>query len=179
MIRRLTPTLALLAALFLAGCSTTMDVTPATTAITTQARWVVLPFANHTSEPQAALRAEAISESLLRTNGVARLQRYPASLNQDSVFAPADRRNQSEASQWAAGEGYRYALTGTVDEWSYKVGVDGEPAVGFTLQVVDLTNQRVIWSAAGAKSGWSRQALSAVAQQLLREMLEQLPLQGQ
>ena len=79
-----------------------------------------------------------------------------------------------EAQQWAIEQGARFALTGSVEEWRYKVGIDGEPAVGVTLKVIDLTNGRVVWSASGAKSGWSRQALSAVAQALLADLLGSL-----
>jgi hypothetical protein len=70
-----------------------------------------------------------------------------------------------------------YALTGAVDEWRYKVGIDGEPAVGLTLQIINLTDgDRVVWSAAGSKSGWSREALSAVAQKLIKDMLSGAPI---
>ena len=159
----------------LSACST-LDVTRHSDAMSTQARWALLPIVNHTAEPQAGLRAEAIAESLLQVRGIG-AQRYPAELNADSVFAPAERKLLDEAMAWARKERIRYAVTGSVDEWRYKVGVDGEPAVGFTLQVIDLQSSRVVWSAAGAKSGWSRQALSAVAQDMLREMLDALPLQ--
>jgi polysaccharide biosynthesis protein PelC len=60
---------------------------------------------------------------------------------------------------------------GAVDEWRYKVGVDGEPAVGLVFQVKDLSNGQVVYSASGGKSGWSREALSAVAQKLTVELL--------
>ena len=63
-----------------------------------------------------------------------------------------------------------------MDEWRYKVGIDGEPAIGVTLKVIDLTDGRVVWTASGAKSGWSRQALSAVAQGVLKDMLSGLKL---
>lgn len=62
----------------------------------------------------------------------------------------------------------------TVDEWRYKVGVDGEPAVGITLQVIEVQSGNVIWSAAGSRTGWSRDAVSAVAQKLLRQLLSPL-----
>jgi hypothetical protein len=65
-----------------------------------------------------------------------------------------------------------------VDEWHYKVGIDGEPAVGMTLQIIDLAEgDRVVWSAASGKSGWSREALSAVAQKLIKDMLSGVSLQ--
>jgi hypothetical protein len=62
-------------------------------------------------------------------------------------------------------------MTGTVNEWRYKVGMDGEPVVGVTLQVVELPGGRVVWSATGAKSGWSRDSVSAVAQQVIDKLL--------
>ena len=75
-----------------------------------------------------------------------------------------------KALAWARGNGLRYGLTGSVDEWRYKVGVDGEPAVGVSLQLLDITTGAVVWTATGSKSGWSREALSAVAHKLLDEL---------
>ena len=49
-----------------------------------------------------------------------------------------------------------------MDEWRYKVGIEGEPAVGITLYVMDLSSGAAAWSGAGAKAGWSSEALSAV-----------------
>ena len=58
-----------------------------------------------------------------------------------------------------------------MDEWRYKVGVDGEPAVGVTLEIVDVGTGATVWSGAGAQSGWSREALAAVGQKLIRNLL--------
>jgi hypothetical protein len=138
------------------------------------ARWALLPIANHTETPQAGLRAEAIAETVLRTLGVKDLERYPASLNPETLLDPAERKLAEQALAWAKGREARYALTGTVEEWRYKVGVDGEPAVGMTISVVDLRSGAVVYSASGGKSGWSREALSAVAQKLLRDLLSDL-----
>lgn len=138
------------------------------------ARWGLLPFVNHTETPQAGLRAEAIAEALLRANGVTNLKRYPSNLNTETLFEPMNRSQAESAREWAQSEGVRYALTGSVDEWRYKVGVDGEPAVGVTLQMIDLQNNEVVWSATGGRSGWSRESLSAVAQQLIRRLLSPL-----
>ena len=137
-----------------------------------QASWVVLPFANHTETPLAGQRAESIAEALLRTNGLTRVKRYPANDRQDALFTAADEQQRDAAMAWAKQQGARYALTGAVDEWRYKVGVDGEPAAGVTLQIIDVQTGEALWSAAGGKSGWSREALSAVAQQLIRDLLK-------
>jgi hypothetical protein len=109
-------------------------------------------------------------ESLLRNGGITTLRRYPSSIGGDALFEPSERKGVDQALDWARSQNMRYAVTGTVDEWRYKVGVDGEPAVGFTLQVLDVPTGRVLWSAAGGRTGWSREALSAVAHQLLTRL---------
>ncbi len=131
----------------------------------------MLPFANNTETPLAANRAEAIAEGLLRANGVAKLRRYPATLAQDALFENNDRKTLDAALAWAREQNAAYALTGAVDEWRYKVGVDGEPAVGVALSIVDVASGETLWTGVGGKSGWSREALSAVAQKLMRDLL--------
>lgn len=159
------------AAAFSLGACSTVDIGPGA-AFERGVAWALLPLANHTETPQAGLRAEAIVEGVLRANGVRALRRYPAGLNNESLFEPLDRKQQEAALAWAKGAGVRYALTGAVDEWRYKVGIDGEPAVGLALSVVDLTSGETVWSASGGKTGWSREALSAVAQALAKQLLQ-------
>ena len=136
-----------------------------------QATWAVLPFANHTETPLAGQRAESIAEALLRARSQAQVRRYPAVSTQEALFEASEQKLQDDALIWARQQGARYALTGAVDEWRYKVGVDGEPAAGVTLQIIDVQSGETLWSGAGGKSGWSREALSAVARQLIRDLL--------
>jgi polysaccharide biosynthesis protein PelC len=137
----------------------------------------LLPISNFTDVPQAGLRAESIVEASLRAKGLRALQVYPPALNPETLFEPSERKAQAEAEKWAQSQKIRYAMSGTVTEWRYKVGVDGEPAVGLTLQLKDLSTGQVVWSGSGGKSGWSREALSAVAQKLTRDLLATLILQ--
>lgn len=155
--------------LLLGGCSTLDIGSPP--ALDANATWAVLPFANFTETPQAGLRAERIAESLLHSRLQGKVKRYPAKLNSETLFEPAERQASEAALEWARTEKVRYALTGSVEEWRYKVGIDGEPAVGISLQVVDVISGEVLWSATGAASGMSRQALSATAQKLIRRLL--------
>lgn len=156
----------------LTGCSVVDSKAPAA-ALEAKARWVLLPFANNTETPLAGNRAEAITESLLRGKGI-NLTRYPASLAQESLFETGANRAQEQALGWAREQGARYAVVGAVDEWRYKVGVDGEPAAGVMLQVLDVASGTVLWSAVGGKTGWAREGLAAVAQKLIRDLLQTL-----
>jgi TolB-like protein len=164
--RRLLTAGALLAAT--AGCST-IDVAPRAD-LDRSARWAVLPLANQTETPGAGQRAAAVIEGVLHTRGITQLARPPATLGAESLFEPADAASADKALAWARSADVRYAVTGTVTEWRYKVGVDGEPAVGLSLQVIDLGSGRTVWAATGGRSGWSREALSAVAQKLVRDL---------
>lgn len=160
---------ALACAVLAAGC-TTIDRTREVR-LDPAAKWVLLPMTNLTETPQAGLRAEAILGTLMRNAGIAQWETYPATLNPDGLFDPTERKAQDQAMAWAKAQKARFALGGSVQEWRYKVGVDGEPAVGLALQIIDLKDGSVVWSSVGAKSGWSREALSAVAQKLIRDLL--------
>lgn len=169
----------LLVSLALSGCASGIHSTAPSNPLDASAKWALMPIANNTDTPQAGLSAEAMVEHQLRRRGISHLQHYPLTLSRDSLFEPTERKVAQEALKWAAEQGVQLALMGSVEEWRYKVGIDGEPAVGVTLQVIDVASGQVIWSGASAKSGWSREALSAVAQSVMSELLGSLPLNTQ
>jgi hypothetical protein len=146
-----------------------------------QASWVQLPLANLAESPRAAERAEAILATLLRARGVARLTSHSEWVPQGEqtlLQQLDDASRQREALARASDGRYRYAITGSVDEWGYKRGLDGEPAVGISLRVVDLSSGMVVWSASGARTGWGYESAAGTANKLLVELLEGLNLTG-
>jgi TolB-like protein len=142
--------------------------------VSKDASWTVLPIVNQTETPQAGQRAASIAQSLLASGGFRQLTRYPASADDENLFDPAKPDAGARALDWARAQKIQYALTGAVTEWRYKVGVDGEPAVGITFDVIEVESGKVLWSAAGSRTGWSRDALSGVAQKLEKQLLEPL-----
>jgi polysaccharide biosynthesis protein PelC len=155
--------------LLLAGCVTVHQ--GASEPVTLSADWVILPFINNTETPYAAERAESITSALLYSRGVKNLVSAPVEGKEDDISVGRKDDRRKAALDWARKGKFRYALAGTVNEWRYKVGLDGEPVVGVTLQVLELPEGKVLWSATGAKSGWSRDAVSAVAQQVIDKLL--------
>ena len=146
--------------------------------LASNAKWAVLPFENLTETPQAGRRVEVISTSLLYAFGVKESIQYSQKSEEGTAVLASKTDTLTEALSWAKTQKARYALTGSVDEWRYKVGIDGEPAVGVTLRVVDVDTGTVVWSGVGAKTGWGREAVSAVAQKLVRNLLEQANLRS-
>ena len=135
-----------------------------------EARWAVLTLENTTTTPMAGARAEAVARALLHTLGVKEVVRPPAPAR-DALFDPAPAADTEAAIHWARSAGVRYLLTGTVDEWQYKVGVDGEPAVGLALHIIDVDDGSTVWTGVGARTGWGRDSLAAVAQTLIKSLL--------
>ena len=166
----------LLLATLLSAC-TTLNTSPPKVALEKDAQWALLPILNQTETPQAGLRAEALMEASLRNAGINQLQRYPAKLNQETLCEPAERKIADDAKAWASQQGLRYGVSGTVTEWRYKVGVDGEPAVGMMLQITDLKSGQVVWSGSGGKTGYSRESLSGTAQNLLNQLVSSAGLE--
>ena len=142
-------------------------------------QWTVVPFVNSTETPFAAERAEAITVAILYANGIQKVLTPPQDPPADGEALSADRgmKRRHEALEWARKQGARYALMGTVTEWRYKVGLDGEPVAGMTMQLLDLSDNRVVWSGSSGRSGWSREAVSSVAQQVLEKLVASIPMQ--
>ena len=169
--------LALVLSTLLGGCSsftsgTSSGTAPMAQAIAAADKIAMMPVANFTDVPQAGLRVEALLESALRQIGLRQLMVYPAELNTETLFEPGERKAQTEAEKWAKTQGVRYVVSAAVNEWRYKVGVDGEPAVGLMVQVKDLASGQVVYSSAGGRTGGSREALTAVGQQLTAELIK-------
>jgi hypothetical protein len=113
---------------------------------------------------------------LLREHGVGALDRYPA-LKEDEVhLLLSDRARYDSALAWARSQHYDYGVTGTVEEWRYKAGNESEPAIGLTLSVIALGENKVVWSGSGAQVGSSFQNTSGVALSLLATLVDGMTL---
>ena len=133
--------------------------------------WALLPIANLSRTPLAGNRASALVETHLRARGVNNLEVYKAPANQ-SVIALLDEAGQlNDAKQWAIQNGFRYGITGDVQEWSYKNGLDNEPSIGMSLKFVDLQSDQVLWTASATRTGWGYSNLSSTANKTIEELL--------
>jgi polysaccharide biosynthesis protein PelC len=170
----MTWTFIMLAALGLSGCATTQFNTAPSPHPDRQAVWCVLPPINNTSTPYAGERVQQQLAALLAAQGLPHV--LLASAAGDSGPLPIDNgaTDQRHALDWARHHEARYALLGSVDEWDYKIGLDGQPAVGVTLRLLDLQSGKVLWSGAASASGGSREGLAVLSERTLAGLLERL-----
>ena len=160
----------------LVGCGTTaINYSSTSPILSSKERWAVLPMTNHTETPQAGSRVSAIITGLLRIKGVNHVSMYRSKTSCDKLITcPGQMDSIYKIKAWAKQKGVRYIMLGSVNEWHYKVGLDGEPVVNVVLKLMDIKTHKTIWSAVGSKTGNSRSGLSNVGQELIEEMLSGL-----
>lgn len=156
----------------LPGCAATALHSGGNPRLAAGGRWVVAPFANYTTTPGAGRRAASMTASLLLTHGVKQavmltphhqnglpLESIP---HAKAILAKANRQNA------------RYIVEGAVQEWRYTIGLDGQPAVAVTLNVVSARTGQILWTATGSRSGSPRESVGVLAEDTLNAMLGRL-----
>ncbi|NPA82599.1 MAG: hypothetical protein GXO31_08315 [Epsilonproteobacteria bacterium] len=145
----------------LSGCGGIVNYSP-NSSVPRDGKIIVLPFQNNSDAPLAGQKVKNILANVLYSKG---FDVEVVSLNdedyitQDKAFRIADRK------------GAKYFIFGSVNEWRYKTGIEAEPAVSLDLRVIDRESERVVYSAVGAKNGWSDESLGSVAQKLILELV--------
>lgn len=160
----------------LTGCTSVLDV-KGEAPIKRDGKWVLLPFSDFGETPQAGERAEELASSLMRVRWNVELERYAVTKESASLVDLDERQRYEKALTWAREQGYTYGLTGSVQEWRYRSGSEGEAAVGLSLRVINIQTGRAEWLATGSKSGFGSQTVSGVAEKLLRKMTDQIRMQ--
>lgn len=162
-----------LSLILLTGCSV-MQSQENAEPVSLDSRFAVIPLSNLSQTPQAGDQAASILSALLRANGATDVRLYLPEDRDPLVYD--NRARQQEALSQALDNGSDLVISGTVDEWRYKDGLDGEPAIGITLEVRDPTSDQIVWSGTGARTGWGREGLSVAGHKVLQSLLEAMPL---
>ncbi|SDS01742.1 hypothetical protein SAMN05216421_0752 [Halopseudomonas xinjiangensis] len=144
-------------------------------ALPREAQWGLVPMVNYSQTPLAGERSEQILLSSLTRKGLTP-RVYPPT-RQGDLFLIDDRERLAAALDWARQQRLDYVISGSVEEWQYKNGLDGEPAVGLSLRVLEPSTGRVLWSNSGARAGWSRESLAGSAQKVIDKLVDDLQLQ--
>jgi hypothetical protein len=69
-----------------------------------------------------------------------------------------------------------HLLIGAVHEYRYKTDLDGDPAVGISLRLVDAKDGRTIWQGTSSRVGVLFASVSKTAQRAVRDLVKHLPV---
>ena len=141
------------------------------------ARWIMLPVVNLAEAPQAGIRTEAILSTHLRAMGLSSIDIYPYQPLKSGLPDLNEQHRYQRALKQAQKSNYQYAITGSVEEWRYKSGLDGEPAVGLSLKVFEMKTGKVLWSVSGSRTGWGYESVTGTVNKLLAQLLGSLKIE--
>lgn len=158
--------------ILLAGCSViqSQEGSP----VPLDSHFAVIPLVNLSQTPQAGDQAAGVLAAILRAKGSENVSRHLPEKQNPLDYDTKER--QRSALSAARRDGADYIFTGTVEEWRYKSGLDGEPAVGMTLEIRRATDDEVVWSGTSARTGWGRESVSVAAHKVLDKLTGAMPL---
>lgn len=165
--------LVLVALLSVGGCASRVDSGPAKPSLTLSGRVIVAPFRNATDDDHAgqafadligtALAARGLDVVMLPTKPVNDLGDAPAYTNED--LAEAARKNQASG-----------IVRGTAIEFRYKTDLDGDPAAGVYVEILDPSAKNSVWHATASRTGLIYSSLAQTAQKASHDIVARMPL---
>lgn len=122
----------------------------------------ILPFSNLSDTPLAGERVAAILYGVMKSKGY----------NVDLYFSPKEEdftQQEIEKLEKEAEKEFNCIIGGSVNEWRYKVGIDGEPAVSVTYTVKNVKTGTIT---SGTVSGtdWGHKSLGLLTQELFNKV---------
>lgn len=141
-----------------------------------EVRVFVPPFTNATEDDHAGRAMTELTVSALLELNVPILQKESSLIKSreekaagtDGVYLEAARSVQAT-----------HLLLGTVHEYRYKTDLDGDPAVGLTLRLVDATSGVTLWQGSSARVGIFFASLTTTSQRAVRDLARRIPLKSQ
>jgi hypothetical protein len=127
----------------------------------------VIPFVNFTQTPLAGYRVAGIFEGVLKSKGCH--IKY-------SLFSFPQRDYSIDELKYLIRKiKSKYIVTGYVNEYRYKTGIDGEPAVSVTLKVYSKPLKRYIYISSFSIVGDTYSSLGVITQKGFNKILEYKP----
>lgn len=161
-------TLIVASLLSLTACSTYH--VPESPSLSASATWAIMPLKNNSNIPLAAEKVEQILSTQLYAMGI-HAEMYPKQEMNDLTLIFDNTAKEKHARKWLSTYPADYIITGSVEEWHYKSGLDGEPAVGITLEVKTAKGNTTLWRATGSRGGWGRESVSGTGQIVIEALL--------
>jgi len=138
----------------ISGCSSMQINTFDKSKLDTNQTIEILPFKNLSQTPYAGIKAANIAEGVLRSRGFKVMQGYSINKDDEVSLKPINAK---------------YVLKGQVNEWEYKTGIDGEPAVSVYVEILD-NNGTIIYSTIGSRSDWGHKSVGICAQEIFEDI---------
>ena len=138
-------------------------------------RLLLPPFVNATDDQHASRALTEMTGSALVQAGIALYQTEELVIRtaEDSAQGPDGRY-----AEIARSVGASHLLIGTVHEYRYKTDLDGDPAVGITMRLVDAATGRTVWQGTSGNVGYAFASVTSAGQKAVNRLVAEMPVAG-
>lgn len=138
-------------------------------------RLLLPPFVNATDDQHASRALTEMTGSALVEAGIPLYQTEETVLKSSADKAQGPDGRYAEL---ARSVGATHLLIGTVHEYRYKTDLDGDPAVGVTLRLVDAATGETVWQGTSGNVGYAFASVTSAAEKSVRALVRDLPVAG-
>ncbi len=138
-------------------------------------RLLLPPFINATDDEHAGRALTEMTGSALVEAGL------PLFQTEETLIRSAVDKAQGADGRYAElarSAGASHLLIGTVHEYRYKTDLNGDPAVGVTLRLVDAATGQTLWQGTSANVGYAFASLTSASRKAVRVLVSDLPITG-
>ncbi len=162
--------------LFTAGCATVVHHGGSTGGGTIPVTRLLLPpFVNATDDEHASRALTEMTGSALVEAGIPLFQTEELLLKSAADKAQGADGRYAELARTVSAT---HLLIGTVHEYRYKTDLDGDPAVGITLRLVDATTGQTLWQGTSGNVGYAFASVTSAGRKAVRTLVQELPVTG-
>jgi len=151
--------------IFITGCSSDIYNIEKTTKLSKNQTMNVIPFANFTQTQLAGYKVAGIVEGVLKSKGY--------NISKSLWNFPEEDYTLNEIKKIIQNTKTNYIVTGYINEYRYKTGIDGEPAISITIKIFDKTKNKYIYSATVSKTGNTYDSLSLITQNAINKIFDE------
>lgn len=140
---------------------------------------VLIPLENATPDEYAAKAiTQIIGTSLVQRGGI--LLHY-AAIDNIPVDPLAEKKDPSleEYLDFAKEKKAAYLVAGVVHEYHYKTDLDGDPAIGLTVRLLNPKDGSVLWQGTSSNVGFGHSSLTSAAQKAVQDIVALMPVSPQ
>lgn len=131
------------------------------------------PFENATDDEHAGRALTELTASALYERALPIIQTEPtlAKARLENAAGPDGLWIES-----ARSVGATHIVLGTIHEYRYKTDLDGDPAVGVTLRIVDASNGKTVWQGTSGKVNVMFASLTKTSQRAIWRLVKRVPV---
>lgn len=157
----------------LVGCASRVDYGPVKSSLSLSHRVIVAPFRNATDDDHAGQAFTDLMGTELARRGLDVIILPPKPVNDLGEAAPYTDEDLAAVARKQQATGI---VRGTALEFRYKTDLDGDPAAGVYVEILDPSAKKSLWHASASRTGLIYASLAGTAQKVSRDVVAKMPM---